>query len=143
MGVISNMVCSCETIYGLFLFGFRTCPSPPTSPPCPLCVAPTKRPPTLAGVVARFQFHECFRNLGVHVFRRFVRPHIRFHQDGSHAEHPAPEFVCSLRLGSGLHDHPAPHAAGAGIRFPFLTPKLRGASRRRAAIASSASRFSP
>src|SRR5216684_702483 len=44
------------------------------------------------------QFHQRLQNLGVHVFRRFVRPHIFLPQNMSHANHPAPEFVCSVRL---------------------------------------------
>jgi len=60
------------------------------------------------------------KNLGVHMFRRLVRPNILSSENISYAKRAAPEFVCSIRL--GRHIRALTHSQFRNIAFVNVQP---------------------
>jgi len=56
-------------------------PQPVTSPPRFLPFAHTNRPSTQRQMLSGVQLHQLLQNLGVHMFRRLVRPNILFSRE--------------------------------------------------------------
>jgi len=69
-------------------------------------------PQTQRQLLTGVQLDQRFQNLGIYVFRRFVRPDILFLQNVSHTNHMAPEF--RLRPCQG------PESELGWSRFEFL-----------------------
>src|SRR5882762_1947277 len=121
MGIISNMVQNVVTIYGLlFLYWVLSSPSRLLHRralfPLHIRIDPQTQRQMLSGV----QLHQRLQNLGVHMFRRLVRPNILSSENISCAKRAAPEFVCSIRL--RRHIRALTHSQFRNIAFVNVQP---------------------
>ena len=115
------MVQNAVTIYGLlFLCWVLSSPSRLLHRralfPLHIRIDPQTQRQMLSGV----QLHQRLQNLGVHMFRRLVRPNILSSENISYAKRAAPEFVCSIRL--GRHIRALTHSQFRNIAFVNVQP---------------------